>query len=46
MADLLTVDQLARMLDMHPRTIRRYRMNKNIQSFFEKIYITIKTRLA
>jgi len=29
MADLLTVDQLARMLDMHPRTIRRYiRENK------------------
>ncbi|MGO4183505.1 helix-turn-helix domain-containing protein [Paenibacillus sp. TAF43_2] len=24
MADLLTVDQLAQMLDMHPRTIRRY----------------------
>lgn len=24
MADFLTVDQMARMLDMHPRTIRRY----------------------
>ncbi|MNJ59480.1 Helix-turn-helix domain protein [compost metagenome] len=24
MADLLTVDQLAQMLDLHPRTIRRY----------------------
>jgi len=24
MADLLTVDQFAQMLDMHPRTIRRY----------------------
>lgn len=32
MADLFTVDQLAQMLDMHPRTIRRYIRDQQLKA--------------
>ncbi|WP_036720153.1 helix-turn-helix domain-containing protein [Paenibacillus harenae] len=32
MADLLTVDQLAQMLELHPRTIRRYIRDKQLKA--------------